>query len=134
MLELTRIDNQVFYNNQELKINKQASKGPGNEVVYIKDCAEANGQTWISLSKLTQGLNQIECKPRTITTTKYTLTADEQARVNELQQEIDAIIDAAKARYVAKPNFKLDPTKLTAEQKQQEIEKLLKYVEFMQNN
>ena len=135
MLKLEKIEDKVYYNGKELKINKQASKGPGNEVVYIKDCPEANGQTWISLKRLNDGMNEIECKAREITTNgKYTLTEEEQDRINELQAEIDSIKEAAKARYVERPNLKLDYSKLTAEQKQAEIDKVQKYIEFLRNN
>ena len=67
MLKLERIEDKVYYNGVELKINKQASKGPNNEVVYIKDCLESNGQTWISLNRLKDGINEIECKGRVVT-------------------------------------------------------------------
>lgn len=128
MLKLERIEDKVYYNGVELKINKQASKGPGNEVVYIKNCPEANGQTWLSLSKLKDGVNEFECKAREITATnKYTLTAEETARIAELQSEIDAIKEAAKARYVAKPNLNIDPRKMTLEERKAKIAELTAY-------
>jgi hypothetical protein len=134
MLKLERINDEVYYNDTKLKINKQASKGQGNEVVYIKDCPEANGQTWISLSRLHEGINEIECKARELTThNKYELTKDEISRIAELQAEIDAIKAAAKARYVEKPNFKLDVSKLSEEEKQAHIEKVQNYVRYLQN-
>ena len=134
MLKLERINDEVYYNDTKLKINKQASKGLGNEVVYIKDCAEANGQTWISLSRLHEGINEIECKARELTThNKYELTKEEASRIAELQAEIDAIKAAAKARYVEKPNFKLDVSKLSEEERQAHIEKVQNYVRYLQN-
>lgn len=134
MLKLERINDEVYYNDTKLKINKQASKGLGNEVVYIKDCAEANGQTWISLSRLHEGINEIECKARELTThNKYELTKEELSRIAELQAEIDAIKAAAKARYVEKPNFKLDVSKLSEEERQAHIEKVQNYVRYLQN-
>lgn len=134
MLKLERIENEVYYNGTKLRINKQASKGPGNEVVYIKDCPEANGQTWISLSRLHDGENEIECKARELTThNKYELTKDELSRIAELQAEIDAIKAAAKARYVEKPNFKVDISKLTEAEKQAHIEQVQNYMKYLQN-
>lgn len=134
MLKLEKIENEVYYNGIKLRINKQASKGPGNEVVYIKDCPEANGQTWISLSRLKDGINEIECKARELTThNKYELTKDELSRIAELQAEIDAIKAAAKARYVEKPNFKVDISKLSDAEKQAHIEKVQNYVKYLQN-
>ena len=129
MLKLERKENKVYYNNVELKINKQASKGPGNEVVFIKECPEANGQTWISLSRLQEGFNEIECKQRNVTvSTKYTLTVEEQNRINELQREIDEIRENAKKRYVAKPNFNIDVTKLSDEERLAHIDIVKKYL------
>lgn len=129
MLKLERIEDKVYYNGRELKINKQASKGPGNEVVYIKDCPEANGQTWISLKRLNDGMNEIECKAREITTNnKYTLTDEEKARIDELQAEIDSIKEAARKRYVPKLNLNIDPSKLTETEKQQYINYLSKFL------
>ena len=127
MLELERRNDEVFYNGTKLKINAQASKGPGNEVVYIKDCPEANGQTWLSLSRLEEGMNMIECKPR-VATVAGALTPEERERIAELQAEIDAIKAAAKARQSTKPNFKIDISKLSAEEKQAEIDKIKAYL------
>jgi hypothetical protein len=129
MLKLERIENKVYYNGVELKINKQASKGPGNEVVYVKDCPEANGQTWVSLSRLQEGINELECKQRNVTShAKYTLTVEEQNRINELQREIDEIRENAKKRYVEKPNFNIDITKLSDEEKLAHIDIVKKYL------
>lgn len=138
MLKLNRKENEVYYNGIKLRINKQASKGPGNEVVYIKDCPEANGQTWISLSRLEEGENEIECKARELKSRpapapKYELTKEEAAQVAELQAKIDVIIDAAKARYVERPNLDIDVTTLTEEEKQAHIEQVEKYVEYLQS-
>ena len=60
------------------------------------------------MSKLKEGLNEIECTAREVTTNStasYTLTADEAAEVKKLKARIDEIITAAKARYVAKPKM-----------------------------
>lgn len=134
MLKLERIENEVYCDGVKLRINKQASKGPNNEVVYIKDCPEANGQTWISLSRLKEGVNEIECKGRVVTTpNKYELTNEEKLRIEELQKEIDEIKENAKKRYVEKPNFKVDISKLSEEEKQAHIEQVQNYVKYLQN-
>ena len=131
MLVLERQNDKVYYNGVELKINKQASKGPGNEVVFVKNCPEANGQTWVSLSRLKEGTNELECKAREFSATnKYTLTTEEAARIAEIQAEIDAIKDAAKARYVAKPNLNADPSKMTEAERLAAIEQIKAYYGF----
>lgn len=117
MLKLERKQDDVFYNGVKLKINAQASKGPNNEVVYVADLPEANGQKWISLKKLHEGINELECQGREVTISKkYVLTPEEAQKVAELQAQIDAIINAAKSRYVPKTNIN-DINKLTTEQK-----------------
>ena len=117
MLKLERKQNEVFYNGVKLKINAQASKGPNNEVVYVADLPEANGQKWISLKKLHEGINELECQGREVTISKkYVLTPEEAQKVAELQAQIDAIINAAKSRYVPKTNIN-DIDRLTTEQK-----------------
>lgn len=132
MLKLERIEDKVYYNGVELKINKQASKGLGNEVVDISKLNEANGQKWISLNRLQQGMNEIECKGRVVTTsTKYELTNEEKLRIEELQREIDEIKENAKKRYVEKPNFKVDVSKLSEEEKLEHIRSVERYIEFL---
>ena len=114
MLVLERKGNEVFCEGQKLTIVTQASKGPGKEVVKVAGLEGSNGQKWVSLSKLVEGLNEIECNGREVASSqKYTLTAEEKARVAELQAEIDSIIAQAKARYVAKPNLNVDPSKMS---------------------
>ena len=99
MLVLERKGDEVFCNGRKLTINPQATKGPNKEVVKVDGLEGSNGQKWISLSRLNEGINEIECQAREIThSVKYQLTADEQAKVDELQAQIDAIIEAAKAR------------------------------------
>lgn len=114
MLVLERKGNEVFCQGQKLTIVAQATKGPGKEVVRVAGLEGANGQKWVSLSKLVEGINEIECNGREIATSqKYTLNEEEKARVAELQAEIDSIIANAKARYVAKPNMNRDITKMS---------------------
>lgn len=135
-LVLNRIEDKVYYNDIELKINKQSSKGPGNEVVYIKDLPESNGQTWISLKKLNEGLNEFECKPKTYThKEKYTLTDDEQKRITELQNEITKIIETAKQRYVEEPTLTIKQVDaLSNEDRLAYIDNVKKYLESLLNN
>lgn len=126
---LTRKGNEVFYGAAQLTINPQASKGAGNEVVNIAGIPGTNGQKWISLSKLREGDNTLELKGRDIVATgSYTLTPEEKTQVDALQAQIDAIKEAARARYVAKPKF-VSPDALTPEQREakaKEIEAYLK--------
>ncbi len=128
MLVLVRKGQEVFYNGQKLTIVEQATKGPGKEVVKVKGLEGSNGQQWISLSRLSEGKNELECQGREVTTTsRYTLTAEEAARVKELQTELDSIIQAAKDRYVQKPNLNVDPTKMSEAERLAKIEEVKKY-------
>lgn len=132
-LVLTRTGNEVFHESKKLTIVAQATKGPGNEVVKIEGLPNSNGKKWISLGLLKQGLNELTCTARDVTRhaqpakRNYTLTTDEDAQVKALQAQIDTIIDAAKARYVARPNLDIDVTKLTPEEKAAYIEQVKKY-------
>lgn len=129
MLELERKNDKVYCNGVKLRINKQASKGPGNEVVNVEGLEGSNGQKWVSLSRLHEGINTIETTARQVSTAKYQLTLEEQKEVNELQARIDTIINNAKSRYVAKPNFsKIDPSKLSDEEKAVLIANLKQYL------
>lgn len=128
MLVLERKGNEVFHNNSKLTIVEQATKGPGKEVVKIKGLEGSNGQQWISLSRLVEGKNEVECQGREVTTTsRYTLTKEEAKRVKELQEELDAIIQGAKDRYVQKPNLNIDPSKMSEAERLAKIEELKKY-------
>ena len=129
MMKLERINDEVFFEGKKLTIVAQATKGPGKEVVKIEGLPGSNGQKWISLKRLEQGINEIQCEAREVTVgQKYKLTAEEQARVNELQNEIDEIINAAKARYVAKPDMNIDPSKMTEAERKAKIAELKAYL------
>ena len=129
MMKLERINDEVFFEGKKLTIVAQATKGPGKEVVKIEGLPGSNGQKWISLKRLEQGINEIQCEAREVTVgAKYKLTAEEQARVNELQAEIDEIINNAKARYVAKPDMNIDPSKMTVAERQAKIAELKAYL------
>lgn len=129
MMKLERINDEVFFEGKKLTIVAQATKGPGKEVVKIEGLPGSNGQKWISLKRLEQGINEIQCEAREVTVgAKYKLTAEEQARVNELQNEIDEIINAAKARYVAKPDLNIDPSKMTEAERLAKIAELKAYL------
>ena len=129
MLVLERNGAQVFHNGVELKINEQRSKGPNNEVVWIGDLNEANGQKWISLSRLNEGINEIVAKGRVVKSSKkYELTLEEAEEVALLQEKIDNIIKVAKARYVAKPNLNVKVDELSEEEKDALIEQLQSYL------
>lgn len=100
MLILEKTEDGVFCNGRKLTINAQASKGEGKEVVKIEGLEGSNGQKWVSLSKLKDGINEIECQARETNSKHYVLTTEEAAQVAELQAQIDAIIEVAKSRYV----------------------------------
>ena len=97
VLVLTRKNDEVFFGSTKLTIVAQASKGSNKEVVKIAGLPNSNGQKWVSLAKLQQGSNVLACKAKEVTTSSYSLTADEVKKVNELQSQIDAIKEAAKA-------------------------------------
>lgn len=136
MLQLNRIGNEVFYENKKLTIVAQATKGPGKEVVKIEGLPESNGQKWVALSKLKEGLNELECQGREVTSSgggrSYILTEEEQKRVNELKAEMDSIIEAAKARFVKRPKLLgmtpgqmlLAVSKMTDEEKKAAVQEL----------
>ena len=123
MLVLERKGNEVYCNGCKLTINPQATKGPNKEVVKVDGLEGSNGQKWISLARLKEGINEIECQAREVTRTiKYQLTDEEQAKIDELQAQIDAIIEAAKAR---KELTLEDIKKLPVEQQIIELEKYI---------
>lgn len=130
---LVRKDNDVFFNGKKLTIVKQASKGAGNEVVKIDGLEGSNGQKWISLSKLQQGENDFFTQAREVVATQsYRLNEEETKEVKALQAKIDAIINNAKSRYVAKP--KLDDIAkikdMTKEDKERAIAEIAKYYDL----
>ena len=140
-IELQYVNGHVYYNNIELRINKQASKGAGNEVIDLKHVPEARelNRKWLSLSKLHEGSNTIELEAsnRTQTTSNqkdYVLNSDEQTQINELnaqiatlQSQIDTIIATARARYVAAPES-VDVTQLSDEQLKDYLARVEKYL------
>lgn len=130
MLVLERKGMEVYCEGVKLTIVPQATKGPNKEVVKVAGLRGSNGQKWVSLSKLKEGINEVETQGRevTITSTRsYQLTPEESQKVKELQSQIDKIIEGAKARYVAKPKLDVDPTKMTEEERQAKIQEIMKY-------
>ena len=132
-LVLTRKENDVFFENKKLTMVAQTTKGPGNEVIKIEGLPNSNGKKWISLSLLNQGINELTCTAKDVTRHAqpakrlYTLTSEEDLQVKALQAQIDTIIDAAKARYVARPNLDVDASKLSLEERQALAEQIKKY-------
>lgn len=121
----------IKVNGVECPVNKQASKGANKEVVSIKKVVGPQYQEWISLSRLQEGSQKIELKPRkqVVLGAKYTLTKEELVEVDSLQSKIDEIIENAKKRYVPTSiNLKCDPTKMTLEQRMAKIEELKKFM------
>ena len=133
MLTLTRDGNAVFCNGQALTINAQASKGPGKEVVYIGGLPGSNGAKWISLSKLQEGTNELHPKGQTraghqkSSKLDYTLTEAENQEIAGLQRRYDDIIEAAKARYVPKPDLDVNVEVLSLDEKLAKLEEIKKY-------
>lgn len=107
MLVLEKRDGKVYCDGVELKINPQSSKGPGKEVVKVEGLPGSNGQTWVSLSRLKEGFNEIETQKREISSyQKYNLTQEEKDEIKLHQSIIDEIINNAKSRYVPKMDYK----------------------------
>jgi len=130
MLELVRKGRDVYHNQVKLTMVEQKTKGPGNEVIKVEGLSGANGAKWVSLKKLKEGVNQVELVAKEVTSTgSYTLTPTEKAEVDKLQARIDEIKTQAKARFVPKTGFGIDPTKATAEEVEAYIEKLRKSIE-----
>lgn len=131
MLVLERKGGEVFFEGRQLKINPQASKGPGKEVVNIEGLEGSNGQKWVSLSTLKEGMNEVKTQGREIASyQRYNLTAEEKAEIKAHQDAIDAIIENAKKRYIPKMDLsKIDISKLNSEQKAQ----LQSYLEQLLN-
>lgn len=115
MIQLTRKGRDVFYEGTKLTRVDQATKGPGNEVIKIEGLEGSNGAKWISLSKLQEGLNEIEVKGKTVTNSgSYTLTQSEKDEIAKLQKRIDEIKAIGRKRYeLTKPK---DLTKMSIEE------------------
>ena len=115
MIKLTRVGRDVFYEGTKLTRVDQSTKGPGNEVIKIDGLEGSNGAKWISLSKLQEGLNEIEVKGKTVTNSgSYTLTQTEKDELNKLQKRIDEIKEIGRKRYqLTKPK---DLTKMSIEE------------------
>lgn len=115
MLKLTRKGRDVFHEGTKLTMVEQATKGPGNEVIKIDGLEGSNGAKWISLSKLKEGLNEIEVKGKIVTNSgSYTLTQSEKDEMAKLQKRIDEIKAIGRKRYeLTKPK---DLTKMSIEE------------------
>lgn len=116
MLTLERKGYEITCNGKKLTVVKQETKGPNKEVVKIEGLEGSNGKKWLSLTLIpdnaTTTITDDKLVPREVTTIKkYELTPEEAKEVAELQAKIDAIINAAKARYV--PTSKKDITKMS---------------------
>lgn len=115
MMKLTRVGRDVFCEGTKLTMVEQATKGPGNEVIKIDGLEGSNGAKWISLSKLKEGLNEIEVKGKIVTNSgSYTLTQSEKDEMAKLQKRIDEIKAIGRKRYeLTKPK---DLTKMSIEE------------------
>lgn len=133
MLILERKGCEVFCNGVKLKINPQKSKGENKEVVSIKGLEGSNGQDWISLNKLQEGINEIDTKKRVIKNgSKYYLTEEERLRVEELDKEKENIIENAKKRYENLKKFETNKESVKDLSKQ-EREDMINYLMSLQN-
>lgn len=106
MLVLERKGQEVFYQGRKLTIVAQASKGDNKEVVKIEGLEGSNGQKWVSLTKLKEGINEVETQGKVMNSKKYVLTLEETQQIEALQAQIDAIIENAKKRYVPHKDIK----------------------------
>jgi len=120
IVKISRDGYKVLVDGVQYHINPQTSKGPGNEIVELKKMNHPELQQSISLSKIPDGCVdfEFELAPRKEVTSKkdYELTEDEQKQVNELQAQIDAIKDAARARYIPSKAKAKDPNKMSAQE------------------
>ena len=135
-VEIIKNGYEVMVDGVACKVIKQESKGANKEVVDIEKAVGTDWQKYISLSKLVEGPQEVELKPRKVVDSKnYTLTEEEKTQIEELQAQIDAIIDAAKARYV-KFSFKstIDTSKLNNAQKLEAIRQLEAQLEKLKAN
>lgn len=139
MLELTKIGNEVYCGDKKLTIVAQATKGEGKEVVRIDGLEGSNGQKFVSLSRLKEGLNTIECKAREVSTTSssgYAYTEEEAKRVKELEAELAEIKARAKARYVVKPKIlnESEVLKMDEQTRDTYLQSLMAYVNAHKTN
>lgn len=140
MLTIVRKGSEVFYNGKKLTIVEQKTKGEGKEVVKIEGLEGSNGQKWVSLSRLKEGENVLECKAREFTITKrskdkeYELTKEEEAEIQKYQGKINEIIERAKKRYVKVPNLNVDIGSMTPEEKAAKLEEVSKWLEMVRAN
>lgn len=92
---------EVTRNGKKLPIQKQASKGPGNEqVVLYKEPDLVEYQKFVSLRRLGDGDNEIELQPRRDVKlqSKVVYTSEELEALNALKAKIKEIEDAARSR------------------------------------
>lgn len=117
----------MYYDGAQLKVIKQASKGPGNESVCIDGLPGTNGQKWIALKKVQEGEHEYECQGKEVTTAGGKLTDEERAEIAQLEARIAEIKAAARARSAAKPKLDVNPADMTTEEKLRKIEELKAY-------
>ena len=111
----------VKVNGIECPISKQATKGDNKEVVNFKKVVGEGWKYNRQLSLIPEGISELTigaiqetgCK-------KYVLTKEEQARINELEAEIEAIKENARKRYI--PATHKDIHKMSIEELEAYIE------------
>lgn len=109
---LNRNNNKITFEGKEVKINPQSSKGENQEVVdldslHIEELTQY--QRYISLSKLNEGDNEIDLKPRKNVSILH-LTKEEIEEIENLENRIKEIKENAKKRSVKK--FDLSKVKI----------------------
>jgi hypothetical protein len=115
VIELKKVGEEVFYQDTKLPLVDKAKEcGPS---VDLDKLGFVGYQRYVKVSRLEEGLNQIELKP-----SKAALTEEELARIAELQAEIDAIKENARQRAkIAKPAKPTKLEKMSPEQLKEEI-------------
>ena len=95
---------EVKVNGIKCPVNKQASKGEGQEYVDIEKLGYTEWQKHIRLAVIKDNdVTEVELKPRKESvSSKYTLTQEEKDEIAALQAKIDAIVENAKKRYTPK--------------------------------
>ena len=110
MLELNRKNDEVYFGDKKLTIIKQEKKGKDKEVVKIEGLEGSNGQKYISLIKLKQGKNKIECQGREVSQGYY--TKEEKEELEKLYDRINEIKTLAKKRQPQKLKTQKDIEKM----------------------
>lgn len=147
ILILKRYDDRIFnQDNKELKILSQNHKSGDNRTLIIKDEKNNNNREYLSLKKITQGINYIELSPKKEkrifkSKEKYQLNDDEKNRIDEIDNQIkklenekNEIIEKSKSRYIDINDISnIDISQLDDDKKSDIISKLENYINLLNN-